>query len=78
MKLSPDCLMFICDTKGQIIYFIEGRSLSRHKRRFCIKQGALMEHFLDGSALFKGFGKLTQKRRFVFVILLIWVIVQMS
>ena len=32
-----------------------------------------MEHFFGGSATLKGFGKLTQKRRFVFVMLLIWV-----
>ena len=33
--------------------------------------GALMEHFLEGSA--QGFGKLSRKSRFVFVTLLIWV-----
>ena len=36
--------------------------------------GTLMEHLLEGS---EGFGKLTQKRRFVFVTLLIWVNVPM-
>ena len=36
--------------------------------------GALIEHFLEGSArLHYGFGMLTQKRRLVFVTLLIWV-----
>ena len=41
---------------------------------------ALMEHFLEGSApfyIYKGYGKLTHKRRFVFVTLLIWVNVAM-
>ena len=28
--------MFVYDIWGPIIYFIEGRSLSRHKQRFCI------------------------------------------
>ena len=40
--------------------------------------GALMEHFLKESALLKGFGKLTQKRRFVFDTLLTLVNVPMS
>ena len=34
--------------------------------------GALMEHFLERNAL-KGFGKLPQKRRLLFVTVLIWV-----
>ena len=38
---------------------------------------ALMEYLLEESAPFKGFGKLAQKRIFVFVTLLIWVIVPM-
>ena len=38
------------ENMGQIIYFIEGRSLSRHKLRFCTQQGAFMEHFLQQSA----------------------------
>ena len=29
-------LKWWCDSKGPIIYFIEGRSPSRHKQRFCI------------------------------------------
>ena len=33
--------------------------------------GALMEYFLEGSTP-KVFGKLTQKRRFLFVTLLVW------
>ena len=41
--------------------------LSRHKWRFLHLAGALMEHFLEESA------PLTQKRRFVFVTLLIWI-----
>ena len=40
--------------------------------------GALMAHFLEGSAPLKGFGNLTQKRSFVFVTLLIWVKVPKS
>ena len=32
-----------------------------------------MEHFLEGISPLLGFGKLTQRRRFVFVTLLIWV-----
>ena len=45
-----------------------------------ILYSALMEHFLEGSALFKAcFGKITQKRRFVlFATLLIWANVPMS
>ena len=39
---------------------------------------ALMEHFLEESAPLKGFGKLTQNRRFLFVTLLIWINVPMS
>ena len=60
-------------TKGAIIFFIEGRSASRHK---CMEvlylAGALMEHFLEGSAPLR-LWKLTQKRIFIFVTLLIWV-----
>ena len=46
-----------------IVYFIEGRSPSRHKLRFLLLSGALMEHFLEGSI--KDLYKLTQKRRFM-------------
>ena len=65
---------------GPIIYVIEGRSPSRQKNKKQVLHlsGALTEPFLEGSALFKGFGKLTQKRRFVFVTLLIWANVLMS
>ena len=38
----------------------------------------LMEYLLEKEALCFGFGKLIQKRRFVFVILLTWVNVSMS
>ena len=37
--------------KGPIIYFIDGRSSSKHKQRLCIilaLPGALMEHLLKG------------------------------
>ena len=48
------------------------------KKQVLHLSGALTEPFLEGSALFKGFGKLTQKRTFVFVTLLIWANVLMS
>ena len=35
--------------KVPIIYFIEGRSPSRHKQRGLHLAGALMDHFLEGS-----------------------------
>ena len=38
---------------GPIIYFFDGRSLSRHKQVFLHLAGALMEHFLEGIAPFK-------------------------
>ena len=37
-------------SKGAIIYFIESRSPSRHKKRFLHLADTLMEHFLEGSA----------------------------
>ena len=36
--------------------------------------GALMEHFLEKSSPLKGFGKIIQKRRFLFVTILILLI----
>ena len=47
-------------------------------RGFAFSRCLIMEHFLEGSALLRLFGKLTQKRRFVFVTLLISVNVPMS
>ena len=50
---------------GLIIYLIEYRYFSRHKQRFLY----LADIIYNGTF---GFGKLTQKGRFVFVTLLIW------
>ena len=44
-------------------------SLSKHKWRFYILAGALMQHFLEGSGILS----VIQMRKFVFVTLLIWV-----
>ena len=49
--------------RAPIVYFIDGRSPSE----FLHLTGALIEHFLKGSALScQGFGKLAQKKIFVF------------
>ena len=47
LGISGTCLQD--DAKGPIIYFIEGRSLSRQKTAVLHLAGALMEHFLEGS-----------------------------
>ena len=44
---------FRLDTGGPIIYFIEGRFLSRHKQRFLHLAGVLLENFFEGSALLR-------------------------
>ena len=54
-----------CKTKGPIIYFFNGKPQSRHKQNPDASNG----NFLVGiSPNDKDFGKLTQKRRFLYLL----------
>ena len=65
---STSCwhLKMIWSIKGPIIYFIEGRSPSRHEWRFYISQMLPLWNISFKVVLVEAFCKLTQKRRFVF------------
>ena len=74
----------LCQEKKEVLHlagifmehFLEGSALLRRRKMEVLHlAGTFMEHFLEGSVSL-GFGKLTQKRRFV--TLLIWVNVPMS
>ena len=64
--------------KGPIVYFIKGRSRSRHKWRFLHFTGAFMEHFLEGSARVKALVSKLWREDLYLLTLCIWVNVPMS
>ena len=75
-RQSEDAIIYGKINKGPIVYFFDGGSPSRHKQRFCIKWVPSWNISLK-EVLCYGFGKLTQKRRFVFVTILILVNIPM-
>ena len=52
-KSSQQKSQTIVNFKVPIIYFFDGRCLSRHKQEFLHIAGALMEHFLERIALLR-------------------------